>query len=136
MQTINAATLGNWTRSPGLFRNAISLSGTALHHWAFSSPAAALERSRILVRRLRVKMAEMGDVTLAVQPSDQPAQGESPADVLRFLQQVDAGLLADYNNYCDVEDVSTAARCRNHRPQWTRLSFSSLPSLRFRNRGG
>lgn len=78
----------------GLFRHVISMSGTALHHWAFSSPEKALERSRIMVRRLRAQ-AEGGHTVR-----------EDPEDTLRFLQQVDAGTLAEYDNYCDVEDES------------------------------
>ncbi|XP_034240230.1 esterase B1-like [Thrips palmi] len=78
----------------GLFRSAISMSGTALHHWAFSTPEKALERGRILARRLRAKMGHA------------QADGESPEDALRFLQSVDAAALADYTNYCDVQDES------------------------------
>ncbi|XP_052128493.1 juvenile hormone esterase isoform X2 [Frankliniella occidentalis] len=82
----------------GLFHRVIAMSGTALHHWAYSTPQKALERTRHMVERLLRPEAAGGPHGPAAPDM------EDPEDVLRFLREVDARHLAVMDNFGDGQE--------------------------------
>lgn len=62
------------------------MSGTALHHWAFSTLNQARSRTENLARRV-------------ASSTDQEVDMSSPADVLRLLRSVDARFLVEPDNF-------------------------------------
>ncbi|KAJ1522786.1 hypothetical protein ONE63_001942 [Megalurothrips usitatus] len=83
----------------GLFHRLVAMSGSMLHHLAFSTPEQALARTRTLVRNLvRPEVAGGPDAPAAPDVAD-------PADVLRYLREVDVHLLLDKDTFADMEEV-------------------------------